>query len=425
MGDSTANTKNTQFNDLMGETDIVLDKEVREKLISARVGLLLKAPFFGSMATRLELTNADKWLPTCATDGRKFYYNSRFIDKLRTKEIEFLFGHEVLHCCYDHIGRTNDRDRQLFNIACDYAVNRDLVTHKVGTMITTVPCLYDIKYDGMSSEEIYDDLYEKADKVDVDDLIDKMIDQHLEGKDSEESSSGKNGDKDGGGDGPSVLSKEDKEQIKDEIKEAMIQASQNAGAGNTPAGIARAINDLTNPRMNWRELLRQSLESTIKTDFSWMKTSRRGWHIDAILPGMTPGENVDIVVAIDTSGSISNNMLNNFLSEVQGIMDCFTTFKIHLFAFDTEVHNPQTFNSDNLDDITNYEIMGHGGTDFNCVFNYLIKEGIEPQRLIMFTDMYPWGGEWGNSDYCDTLFIAHSTTTIEAPYGTTTYYDEN
>ena len=425
MSTTTKNTKSKAHDNFIGETDKALDREVREKLIGARVGLLLKAPFFGSMATRLELVNADKWLPTAATDGRKFYYNSKFIDKLKPKEIEFLFGHEVLHCCYDHLGRTDTRDKQLFNIACDYAVNRDLIKHNVGTMITTVDCLYDNKYDGMVAEEIYDDLYENAEKVDMDDLLDKMIDEHLEGKENEESGQGKDGNGDGEGNGPSALSKEDKEEIKNEIKEAMMQASQAAGAGNTPAGVARMINDLTNPKMNWKELLRQSLESTIKTDFSWMKTSRRGWHIDAILPGMTPGEEVDIVVAIDTSGSISDKMLNNFLSEVQGIMDCFTEFKIHLFAFDTEVHNPQTFTSDNLDDITEYEIMGHGGTDFECVFKYLVKEGIEPERLVMFTDMYPWSGEWGDENYCDTLFIAHDTTTIEAPYGTTAYYDEN
>jgi predicted metal-dependent peptidase len=424
VSSTTQNTKSKAHENFLGETDKELDKEVREKLKEARVGLLFNAPFFGSMALRLELTNADQWLPTAATDGRKFYYNSRFIDKLKTEEIEFLFGHEVLHCCYDHLGRTDTRDRQLFNIACDYAVNRDLMKHKIGTMITTVDCLYDSKYNDMSAEEIYDVLYENAEKIDMDDLINKMIDEHLEGDENEESSVGKNGNGNDEGNGPSTLSKEDKEEIKNEIKESMIQASQMTNAV-TPAGVARMINDLTNPKMDWEELLRQSLESAIKTDFSWMKTSRRGWHIDAILPGMTPGKEVDIVVAIDTSGSISDSMLNNFLSEVQGIMDCFTAFKIHLFAFDTEVHNPQTFTSDNLDDMSEYEIMGHGGTDFECVFKYLIKEGIEPERLVMFTDMYPWDNNWGEENYCDTLFIAHGTTTIEAPYGVTTYYDEN
>jgi predicted metal-dependent peptidase len=133
------------------------------------------------LATRLKLVNADEWCPTAATDGRHFYYNSRFIDMLKPKEVEFLFGHEVLHCVYDHFGRKGDRDHQLFNIANDYCVNADLKKHRVGEFITSVPCLYDSKYEGMSSEEIYDILYENAEKINISDLIDKMLDEHLDG----------------------------------------------------------------------------------------------------------------------------------------------------------------------------------------------------------------------------------------------------
>ena len=207
-----------------------------------------------------------------------------------------------MHCCYDHISRTDKRDKQLFNAACDYAVNRDLINHRVGTKITTVPCLHDIQYDGMSAEEIYDVLYENADEIDLDKLVNQMLDEHLEG--NEEGKPGASGDGDSEGSGPSILSDEEKEEIKNEIKEAMMQAAQAAGAGNTPVGIERMIQDFTEPKMNWRELLRQSLESTIKADFSWMRPSRRGWHIDAVLPGTIPGEEIDIAIAIDTSGSI-------------------------------------------------------------------------------------------------------------------------
>jgi len=183
MTTTTANKKESdKFKDLLGPTDAKLDREIREKLITARVGLLLRASFFGNLATRLKLVNADGWCPTAATDGRNFYYNSRFVDMLKPKEIEFLFGHEVLHCVYDHFGRRGDRDPQLFNIANDYCVNGDLKKHRVGEFITTVPCLYDAKYEGMSSEEIYDILYENAEKIDISSLIDKMLDEHLDGE---------------------------------------------------------------------------------------------------------------------------------------------------------------------------------------------------------------------------------------------------
>ena len=127
---TTQNKENEKFADLIGPTDPAVDRASREKLIGARVGLLLNSPFFGNMATRLQLTNADDWCSTAATDGRNFYYNSRFVEMLKGKELEFLFGHEVLHCCYDHFGRRGDRHPMLWNIADDYAVNSDLIKSK-------------------------------------------------------------------------------------------------------------------------------------------------------------------------------------------------------------------------------------------------------------------------------------------------------
>ena len=94
---NSADKRNPKANGgrLTENTDPALDRSVREKLVTARIGLLLRAPFFGNLATRLELVNADSWLSTAATDGRKFYYNTEFVNKLKPKEVEFLFGHEV------------------------------------------------------------------------------------------------------------------------------------------------------------------------------------------------------------------------------------------------------------------------------------------------------------------------------------------
>jgi predicted metal-dependent peptidase len=408
-----------KFANLIGATDPKLDRVVREKLISARVGLLLKASFFGNLATRLKLINADEWCATAATDGRNFYYNTRFIEMLRPKEIEFLFGHEVLHCVYDHFGRRGDRDPQLWNIANDYCVNGDLVKHNVGEKITSVPCLYDRKYDGMSSEEVYDQLYEKATKIDIGSLLDQMIDEHLDG----------DGDGDGEGDedgrGRPKLTAEEKQAIKDEIKEAMLAAAATVdGAGNLPLGVKRLIQQLTEPQLNWREILRMNLESTIKADYTWMRASRKGWHMDAVMPGQKPDEMIDIAVMLDASGSISPDMLKDFLSEIQGIMDSFPSYKIHVVTFDTDCYNPAQYDSDNLDSMIDYEVSGGGGTDFDCMFTYLKEQEITPRRLIVFTDGYPFGS-WGDAEYCDTTWILHGTTTIVPPWGTHAYYDES
>ena len=412
-----------KFANLIGPMDVKLDRVVREKLISARVGLLLKASFFGNLATRLKLINADEWCATAATDGRNFYYNTRFIEMLRPKEIEFLFGHEVLHCVYDHFGRRGDRDPQLWNIANDYCVNGDLVKHNVGEKITSVPCLYDRKYDGMSSEEVYDALYENATKIDIGKLLDQLIDEHLDG-DGEGDGEG-DGDQEGEGKGRPRLSAEEKQAIKDEIKEAMLAAAATVdGAGNLPAGVKRLIQQLTEPQMNWREILRMNLESTIKADYTWMRASRKGWHMDAVMPGQKPDEMIDIAVMLDASGSISQDMLKDFLSEIQGIMDSFPAYKIHVVTFDTQCYNPAQYDSDNLDSMIDYEVSGGGGTDFDCIFTYLKEEEITPRRLIVFTDGYPFGS-WGDAEYCDTTWILHGTTTIVPPWGTHAYYDES
>lgn len=416
--DTTNKEDAKRFAELIGPTDARLDREVRELLITARIGMLLKASFFGNLATRLKLINADAWCPTAATDGRNFYYNTRFIKMLRPREIEFLFGHEILHCIYDHFGRRGDRDPQLWNIAGDYCNNADLKKHKIGEFITSVPCLYDVKYEGMSAEEVYDDLYRNADKIDINKLLDKLIDDHMDGDDT--AGSGKDGDESG----PPILSEADRQQIRDEIKEAMLSAAQTSDAGNLPGNVKRLIQELTEPKMDWRELLRMQLESTIKSDYTWMRTSRKSWHMDAVMPGMKTTDAIDIAVMVDTSGSISDAQARDFLSEIKGIMETFEDYRIHVGTFDTNVHNVQLYSSDNLEDIDDYELEGGGGTDFECMFDWMKSNEIEPKKLVVFTDGYPHGS-WGDPNYCDTLWIIHSNATPSVPFGVWAEYKED
>ena len=406
----------TKFDNLVGPTDTKIDAQARERLVTARIGLLLRHSFFGNLATRLQLINADEWCSTAATDGLKFYYNSRFIMMLKTKEVEFLVGHEVLHVVYDHMGRRDDRDPQVWNIADDYAVNADLKRHKVGQFITTVPCLYEQKYDGKPAEEIYDDLMKNAQHIDIDSLLDQMIDDHMDGDEGEDTNNKK-------AKGRPKLSPEERERIRQEVKQAIINAAQSAEAGSLPKGVERLIKQAINPIMPWRELLQINLTSAIRTDYSWMKPSRRGWHMDAVMPGMTPGEEIDVTIAIDMSGSISDSQAQQFLGEISGMMSSFDGYKLHVFCFDTSIYNPVDFTSENLDTIDTYEPQGGGGTDFDCVFDYLKENAIEPKRLVVFTDGYPCGS-WGDADYCDTTWIIHGDKNPNPPFGTYAIYDE-
>ena len=413
--------RSKKLENLVGPTDSKVDHLARERLVTARIGLLLRHSFFGNLATRLTLINADEWCATAATDGQKFYYNSRFIMMLKPKEVEFLVAHEVLHVVYDHMGRRGDRDPQIWNIADDYCVNADLKRHKIGQFITTVPCLYESKYDGKSAEEVYDDLMKNVKKISMDDLIEQLLDDHLDSEDGD--GEGQEGDSEGKGKGRPQLSDEEKERIRQEVKQAIINASSTAEAGSLPLGVERLIRQATDPVMPWRELIQTNLTSAIRTDYSWMRPSRRGWHMDAIMPGMTPGEEIDVVVAIDMSGSISDRQAQQFLGEIGGMMDSFDGYKVHVFCFDTEVYNPQDFNSENMDGIDTYEPQGGGGTDFDAIFEYLKKVGNVPKRLICFTDGYPCGS-WGDADYCDTTWVIHGDKNPNPPFGTYAIYDE-
>ena len=391
--------------------------DTRDRLTKARVRMLLKHPFWGNLATRMKIVEASEWCSTAATDGRNFYYCTDFINKLDDDELVFLFGHEVGHCVFDHMGRRGERDPQVWNMAGDYLVNDMLIQNNVGKKITTVPILWDPKYRDMTAEEVYDDLMKNAVKIQV------TLDMHMDG-------SGKEGeDSDSGGkasDGKSKSSgikidEETAKKIRDELKEAVLQSAQAAGAGNTPAGIRRLIQQFTAPKMRWQDLLRIQLESSLKNNYSFMRPSRKAWHTGAVLPGMLPAEQLDVVVAIDMSGSISNEMALDFLSEVKGMMELYNSYTIHVYCFDTEIYNPVTFSDDYGEDITTYEPMGGGGTDFDCCFEYMKREDINPKQFIMFTDGYPCGS-WGDENYCDTLFVVHGNESIEAPFGVTAHY---
>lgn len=402
------------------ETTPAADDQAREKLIAARIALLIKAPFFGHIAMRLKLTNADAWSNTAATDGRHLYYNTSFVNELPAKQVEFLVAHEVLHVVYDHLGRRGHREPRLSNVAADYCVNADCIDQNIGQMIPDT--LYESKYSGMSYEEVYDDLEKNVTKMDLDDLVQKILDEHLDGDDDGEGDEGDSEDGNGSGGKRPKLSKEDMKQLRDEVREAVINAANATSPDKVPAGVRRLISQLTNPQLNWRELIRQQIQSLVKSDYSFMRPSRRSWHMDAILPGSNFAETIDVCIAIDASGSMSDGMLRDILSEIKGIMESYDNFKLKIWSFDTAVYGLESFSPENLDEIDSYEVQGGGGTDFDANWQFMKDNVIEPKLFIMFTDGYPYNS-WGDENYCDTLFVIHGSTTIESPFGQTAYYD--
>jgi len=397
---------------------------VEEKLIQARISLLIQQPFFGNMVTRLPLVRAEEWLDTAATDGRYFYYNPSFIDSLTNKQVEFLFGHEVLHNVFEHLLRRDSRDAQLWNVSADYCVNQILIDNNIGKIIPE--CLYDTQYREWSAEQVYEHLNDtlgqngKSYEDSLQDLIDKMIDSHCAGNNASEDEA--EGQGDGKGGKKPFLTDAERAKIRDEIREAMLNAASQA-AGNLPSGVKRLVNQLTQPKMNWRDILRQQVQSCISNDYSYLRPNRKTMQQGIVLPGVIKGETISLCVAIDASGSISQADATDFLSEVEGIMSQYDDYNIRIWSFDTEVYNDQTFSLENGDDVSTYQIKGGGGTSFDVNWKYMKDNGIEPKIPVMFTDGYTGDG-WGDGDYCETVFIIKHNQTALAPHGITVTYEE-
>jgi len=389
----------------MAHTDPIIDK-----IILARVGLLLRHPFFGNMATRLQIKEAEEWCNTAATDGRAIYFNRKFFEPLTVKQVEFVIAHEILHNVFDHMSRREGRNPKIFNIAADYCANGQIVRDKIGDHnIPGITIFHDPKYYGMGAEEIYDKIFDEQDEKELD-ALGQLLDDHIDWGNS-------------GKDGQPKYSKEELKQIRDEMREAVMAAAQAAGAGNTPASVQRMIKEFTEPKMNWREILRQQIQSTIKDDYSFMRPNRKGWHMNAILPGTQFKETIDICVSIDMSGSIGDEQAKDFMSEIKGIMQEYQDFKIKVWCFDTSIYNEADFDGYNIDEFDSYEPMGGGGTDFDANWEYMKENDINPKKFIMFTDGYPYGS-WGDENYCDTVFVIHGNDKIVPPFGEYAYYEQ-
>ena len=408
-------------------------KDVLDRIIVARIGLLLRHPFFGNMATRLRIKSADDWCPTAAVDGKNLYFNTQFFNAMSNKEIEFVIAHEILHCVFDHLDRRKwqgrDLDPLVSNIAQDYIVNNTLVRDSIGEKPKIVDCFQDFKYDGWTSEEVYEEIKSKYDEEELE-ALGELLDEHLdldEGDDGGNKATHSSNTDDGNKSKKKPkYSKEELKKIRDQIKEGMMQAAQAAGAGNLPKEVQRMIKELTEPKMNWRELIRQQIQSTIRNDYTFARPSRKGWHTGIVLPGMNFDEKVDLCIAFDMSGSITGDMPRDFLSEVQGIVEEFKDYNIKVWCFDTAVYGEADFSADGSEDLADYVPIGGGGTDFMANWEYMKENDILPKKFIMFTDGYPWSS-WGDEDYCDTLFVVHSNhkKDIQAPFGVTAHYESN
>ncbi|MEM4396756.1 MAG: VWA-like domain-containing protein [Candidatus Woesearchaeota archaeon] len=389
--------------------------DIARKVTDAKIYLLIKHPFIGAISSRLEFVETTK-VPA-ATDGKKIYYNPEFFKTLSKGQIVFVIAHEILHVVYDHVFRRGNRNPLVWNMAVDYIVNYTLIKNSIGTAPENI--LFDERYtDEYTSEE----LYEKLLKDNVE--IATSFDVHLDGPtDSSDSNGQKNVDVEIVG---SKITKEDIENIRSEIKSIIFgMYSSMKDAGNIPAGIERLIKKLTEgPKIDWRDVISNFIKSSVKVDYNFKNPSNNSWIYNVIIPTFDKGDEISAHIFIDASGSISDEQLADFLGEIYNIASTFDSFHLTVSSFDTKVYNTKEYTLDNMDDLPNYKIKGGGGTSFECIFDYLKENNIDPKTLIIFTDGYPQNS-WGDPNYCnETIFLINNNNErIKAPFGITVRYE--
>lgn len=383
---------------------------IETKLAAARTRLILDKPFLGSLVMHLPLKAADpKWCETTATDARHFYYNPAYIARLTLEQTQFVLAHEAMHCALSHFARRNHRQKHRWDVACDYAVNMILDDER---MHGPEDALIDAKYRGLTAEEIYPLLHE--------DPPEKTQDMHLfdsdsnEGggesesmeqdagqgqgeQDKDERSEGGGGrpqQQDGQGSEPQQPSDVqeappqppmDLDKLDEQWKSRLAAAAQAARqAGKLSPSLMRLVDNLLAPQLPWRALLARYMMNAARDDYSFQRTSRRDTGA-ALMPRLY-SQSVNVVVALDTSGSIKDQELREFLSEVDALKGQVRA-EVVLHACDDKLCPGGPWRFAQWEAITLPEgISGKGGTDFRPVFDWIERERLNPDLLVYFTD---------------------------------------
>lgn len=347
---------------------------IEQKLVAARTRLILDKPFLGALVLRLPMKEGNpKWCTTVATDARAFYFNPAYIAPLTLSQVQFVLAHEALHCGLSHFARREYRDLRRWDVACDHAVNQLL--NEDGMDITT-DALYDESYAGMSAEEIYPYIPHDTEEA--------PQDQHLyNDQNSNDDSEGRE-DTDYR-DQPPPLTAQERSELNTEWQQRLAGAAQQAiQAGKMNGSVARFVNRLLHSSVPWRTLLARFMSSTTRMDYNLLRPSQRR-EGEAIQPSLSTSQ-ANVAIALDTSGSIDEDELNTFITEVSAIKGLVNA-RITLMACDTKLDSDCPWVFEPWERISLLKtVKGKGGTDFNPVFNWLDKQLLKPDLLIYFTD---------------------------------------
>lgn len=381
------------------------------RLKAGRIWLVKNKPFFGFVAMHLNFIEKPE-IPTCAVDKNgNFYYNPKFVDGLSKDEVRGVVLHELLHVILDHFNRKGNRDAMIFNYATDSVIN-----YKINKEGLSIPkCAINPDRNGIlkifgkdytvknkSAEKFYNEIYDDFKKQmqqgnsssgngsgDSSSSGDGMkgFDEHIYKPKEENGSSGNNKE-----DGKKIKKGMTSKDWKDIMAKAktMVSKSKGDSAGHGE----EIIDEIMQPKISWQSKLRQLVKDYIPFDYTFQRPSRKSYYIDAYLPS-TEKEKVEVIVNIDSSGSMSKEDLTRAVSEVIGIRNSYQNLKIILLYSDTKVYDPIEMENPSPEEIASHRPKGRGGTDHRPVFKFIEENYPHARLVVCMTD--------GQTDFPDKV----------------------
>ncbi len=404
----------------------IVDLAAYQRIKRARNALILKHPFFASLALRLKVQE-DQHCRTAWTDGTVFAYNPSYVSLLSAETLEGLTAHVVMHLACNHHLRRQNRAHDDWNRACDYVINGLLL--EAGF---TLPegYLYREDFAEQSAESVYAFL-----------LAEKGESSEEKGEGDEEPEDGESNEEDQeqeGGSGSAETSEEGEEgggdpgmsgEVRDaeggvgqgepgeqemEWNDAVVRAALHARSmGQLPSGVERMINRRIRPQLPWQELLERFIDRSSRSDYSWIVPNRRYLHADIYLPSLKNCDLGHVVVAVDTSGSIQQDEMEMFAAEITSIFSRYPA-SVQLIYCDSLIQGRSWYERCDLP-IT-ITPRGGGGTDYRPVFAAVEREGTAPSCLIYLTDMECISYPQHEPNY-PVLWVKTGTSPRRPPFG--------
>jgi predicted metal-dependent peptidase len=438
----------------MPQATKILDAEQALRMKQARVNLIKHHPWFGM--TSLSLKFVEGGCERAATDGTHLFYNPSYIATQSFDESVFTVAHETLHCGLLHPYRLKGRDLKRANKAMDYVINY-LLREDGFTLVKD--CFIDDRFAGMSWETVYAILEHEEEQEQEKQQQEKANSQQgeqeaeAEGDSDDDEQSGDQGDDDGDADDSddaqssdaddSSASDDDAIDESDDVRPASTASSASADGdeaeqtmsetdwmsaseqammaankrGLMPGGVERAFRDTLDPKVDWRAALRQFVENVLPSDYSWSTPNRRFAAGGLYLPGLKRENIARIAVVFDTSGSITQAMVDQFNAELTTIVREMRPSAVDVLCCDAAVQTTDTFTPDDVDDI-NVRLNGGGGTYFQPAFDYLNAQDEQPAAAIYLTDLGNLGETLMEPDY-SVLWVTPERVTDVGQFGQT------